>query len=69
MKKHIIYLLILGFALLSNMTLTSCSDSDVANANDVLMVNAVLPTKDRLSPSLVRVLRRPFPLCSLAMSL
>ena len=45
MKKHIIYLLILGFALLSNMTLTSCSDSDVANANDVLMVNAVLPTK------------------------
>ena len=45
MKKHIIYLLILGFALLSNMTLTSCSDSDVANANDVLMMNAVLPTK------------------------
>lgn len=45
MRKHIIYLLILGFALLSNMTLTSCSDSDVANANDVLMVNAVLPTK------------------------
>ena len=38
MKKHIIYLLISGFALLSNMALTSCSDSDVANANDVLMV-------------------------------
>ncbi|MCD7939735.1 MAG: IPT/TIG domain-containing protein [Bacteroides intestinalis] len=31
--------------MLSNMTLTSCSDGDVANANDVLMVNAVLPTK------------------------
>ena len=45
MKKHIIYLLILGFALLSNMALTSCSDDDVANANDVLMVNTVLPTK------------------------
>ena len=36
MKKHIIYLLILGFALLSNMALTSCSDDDVADANDVL---------------------------------
>lgn len=44
-EKHIIYLLILGFALLSNMALTSCSDDDVANANDVLMVNTVLPTK------------------------
>lgn len=45
MKKHIIYLLASGFALLSNMALTSCSDDDVADANDVLAVNAVLPTK------------------------
>ena len=29
MKKHIIYLLVSGFALLSNMALTSCSDDDV----------------------------------------
>lgn len=44
-EKHIIYLLASGFALLSNMALTSCSDDDVADANDVLAVNAVLPTK------------------------
>ena len=36
MKKHIIYLLVSGFALLSNMALTSCSDDDVEDANDVL---------------------------------
>lgn len=45
MKKHIIYLLISGFALLSNTVLTSCSDDDTADANDVLMVKSVLPTK------------------------
>lgn len=45
MKKHIIYLLVSGFALLSNMALTSCSDDDVADANDVLEVKSVLPTK------------------------
>ena len=33
MKKHIIYLLVSGFALLSNMALTSCSDDDVEGAN------------------------------------
>ena len=45
MKKHIIYLLASGFALLSNMALTSCSDNDVVDANDVLVVKSVLPTK------------------------
>lgn len=45
MKKHIIYLLVSGFALLSNMALTSCSDDDVEDANDVLVVKSVLPTK------------------------
>ena len=44
MKKHIIYLLISGFTWLSTMTLTSCND-DVTDANDVLMVKSVLPTK------------------------
>lgn len=72
MKKHIIYLLILGFALLSNMALTSCSDDDVADANDVLMVKSVLPTKV-MEGQVVTItgtgLERPFPLCSLAMSL
>ena len=45
MKKHIIYLLVSGFALLSNMALTSCSDDDVEDADDVLVVKSVLPTK------------------------
>ena len=31
--------------MLSNMALTSCSDDDVADANDVLEVKSVLPTK------------------------
>lgn len=44
MKKHIIYLLISGFTWLSTMTLTSCND-DVTDANDVLMIKSVLPTK------------------------
>lgn len=44
MKKHIIYLLSSGFTLLSTMALTSCSD-DLTDANDVLMVKSVLPTK------------------------
>lgn len=45
MKKHIIYLLASGFTLLSNMALTSCSDDDATDANDVLAVKSVLPTK------------------------
>ena len=72
MKKHIIYLLVSGFALLSNMALTSCSDDDVEDANDVLVVKSVLPTKvmeGQVVTITVRVLRRPLPLCSLAMSL
>ncbi|EGF56435.1 IPT/TIG domain-containing protein [Bacteroides fluxus] len=45
MKKHIIYLLVSVFTLLSNMALISCSDDDVADANDVLVVKSVLPIK------------------------
>ena len=46
MKKQILYLLASGFALLSGAALTtSCSDDDEANANDVLTVKSVLPTK------------------------
>lgn len=45
MKKHIIYLLASGWALLSGMALTSCSDDDEAGANDVLEVKSVLPIK------------------------
>ncbi len=45
MKKHILYLLAAGFALLSNVAFTSCSDDDEANANDVLAVKSVLPIK------------------------
>lgn len=45
MKKHIIYLLVSGFALLSNTALTSCGDNEMADANDVLAVKSVLPTK------------------------
>lgn len=45
MKKHSLYLLAAGFALLSNVALTSCDDDNVADANDVLAVKSVLPTK------------------------
>lgn len=45
MKKHNLYLLAAGFALLSNIALTSCNDDDVAGANDMLTVKSVLPTK------------------------
>lgn len=45
MKKHIIYLLTPGFILLSTMALASCSDDDTAEANDMLVVKSVLPTK------------------------
>lgn len=34
-----------GMALLSNVALTSCDDNDVVDANDVLAVKSVLPTK------------------------
>lgn len=45
MKKHSLYLLAAGFALLSNVALTSCDEDDVTGANDVLAVKSVLPTK------------------------
>ena len=45
MKKHSLYLLAAGFALLSNVALTSCDDNDDFSANDVLEVKSVLPTK------------------------
>lgn len=45
MKKHILYLLVASFALMSNMALTSCDDDDMVSANDVLAVKSVLPTK------------------------
>lgn len=45
MKKHIIYLLASGFVWLSGMALGACSDDDAADANDVLAVKSVLPTK------------------------
>lgn len=45
MKKHSLYLLAAGFALLSNVALTSCDDDDIADANDVLAVKSVLPVK------------------------
>lgn len=45
MKRHSIYILAAGLALLSSPALTSCDDDDVVNANDVLAVKSVLPTK------------------------
>lgn len=45
MKKHILYLLAAGFAMLSNVALTSCDDDGPADANDVLAVKSVLPAK------------------------
>lgn len=45
MKRHSIYILAAGLALLSGPALTSCDDDDVVNANDVLAVKSVLPTK------------------------
>lgn len=45
MKKHSLYLLAAGFALLSNVALTSCDDDDAVGANDVLAVKSVLPVK------------------------
>ena len=45
MKKYSLYLLAAGFAMLSNVGLTSCNDDDVADANDVLSVKSVLPAK------------------------
>lgn len=45
MKKYSLYLLATGFAMLSNIGLTSCNEDDVVNVNDVLAVKSVLPTK------------------------
>ena len=45
MKKHNLYLLAAGFTVLSGFALTSCNDDDVVDANDVLTVKSVLPTK------------------------
>ena len=46
MKKNIIYLLLAsGLALLANGMLTSCEKTDGKDANDVLVVKSVLPTK------------------------
>ena len=45
MKKYSLYLLATIIALLSNVALTSCDDNDDINANDVLAVKSVLPTK------------------------
>lgn len=45
MKKYRIYLLAVASALLSSVALTSCDDDATENANDVLAVKSVLPTK------------------------
>ena len=46
MKKNIIHLLLAsGFALLANSALISCGKTDEMDANDVLVVKSVLPTK------------------------
>ena len=46
MKKNIIHLLLAsGFALLANVALTSCGETMDTDANDVLVVKSVLPTK------------------------
>ena len=46
MKKNIIHLLLAsGFALLANWALTSCGKTVDTDANDVLVVKSVLPTK------------------------
>jgi len=45
MKKYSLYPLVAGLALLSGVAITSCEDDDVVNANDVLAVKSVLPTK------------------------
>lgn len=45
MKKHSLYILAAGLALLSSAALTSCDDDNDLDANDVLAVKSVLPTK------------------------
>jgi len=42
MKKYVLYI---GLALLSGIAVTSCDDSNMEDANDVLAVKSVLPTK------------------------
>lgn len=42
MKKYVLYI---GLALLSGIAATSCDDSNMEDANDVLAVKSVLPTK------------------------
>ena len=46
MKHHFRYLLLVPvFAWLANMALTSCTTKDETDANDILLVKSVLPTK------------------------
>ena len=46
MKHHFRYLLLVPvFAWMANMALTSCSTKDETDANDILVVKSVLPTK------------------------
>lgn len=45
MKKYIFYLVTACLTFLSSVTLTSCGDDDTVDANDVLTVKSVLPTK------------------------
>ena len=45
MKRNIIYLLVTGLALLSNLALTSCNPNEIVADEGVLTVKSVLPTK------------------------
>lgn len=45
MKKNIIHLMSAGLALLSGLAVASCNNQDIVDANDVLVVKSVLPTK------------------------
>ena len=42
MKNYVLYI---GLALLSGIAAISCDDSNIEDANDVLAVKSVLPTK------------------------
>lgn len=45
MKKNIIHFMSAGLALLSGLAVASCNNQDIVDANDVLVVKSVLPTK------------------------
>lgn len=60
-----------GLALLSGIAVTSCNNNDLEDANDVLAVKSVLPTKvieGQVVTITVPVWKGPLPLCSPAMS-